>query len=384
MDAFGNVFIADTNNNRIRKISPNGIIITYVGNGTPDVLNAPQGVVVDASGNLYIADTGNNRIRVVDPSGGITTLVGSANGLKQPAGIAVAPSGGLLFAGTGNNAIYQITTETAMGPGGNALVVEGVVLNLPPSNNAQPSIGLVPAQNSSLALIATLMVTSFTGGESQDMSVGSAPAIVSPNQAIAPSGEGDEGAHAADDSGNPLGSLSILISPALGPWVLVLLGTNEALARIGGTNPDLFTFGDGQQGPVNLLSRAYQVVVQTIDKAIPFLVSQGDPISLAGLPVPTVAGDIDEVASDLALEEPFEPRATPSDASAATDAVHRSGEVLARPKNLWRVGLVGGFIAGSMVVTANAVKRIFQRHRHQQNRSGTSELGAGTSAMGLT
>ena len=60
-------------NNRIRKISPNGIITTVVGNGTI-AINAPTGIAVGAFGNLYIADTGNNRIRVVDPSGSITTL----------------------------------------------------------------------------------------------------------------------------------------------------------------------------------------------------------------------------------------------------------------------------------------------------------------------
>jgi len=76
-----------------------------------------------------------------------------------------------------------------------------------------------------------------------------------------------------------------------------------------------------------------------------------------------VAWDIDEVASDLALEEPFQPQATPSAASAAADGVRHLGEVLARPTKLWRVGLVGGFITGSTVIAANAVRKAFQRHR---------------------
>ena len=65
MDASGDLFIADTGNNRIREVSPDGddyargIIDTVVGNGTPAILNAPTGVAVSASGNLYIADTGN-------------------------------------------------------------------------------------------------------------------------------------------------------------------------------------------------------------------------------------------------------------------------------------------------------------------------------------
>ena len=270
--------------------------------------------------------------------------------------------GGVYNAGLWTSYNSPISGNTAGGFGDDLYVVRSEP-SLPPPSNTQPAIQLVGAQSSSLALIATLVVTSLNGGESQIMSVGSGTASVLPTQATAPSGNGGEGAHAADESGNPLGGLSILIPSALRPWVLVLLGTNEALARIRGTIPDLFTSGDGQQGPVELLSRAYQAVVRTIDEAIPFLASQGDPISLAALPVPAVAWGIDEVASDLALEEPFQPQATPSAASAAADDVRHLGEVLARPTKLWRVGLVGGFITGSTVIAANAVRKAFQRHR---------------------
>jgi uncharacterized protein (TIGR03437 family) len=83
VDASGNLFIADTGNNRIRKVSASGIITTVAGNGITDpvtgrssfsgdggpaisaTLNNPDGVVVDAAGNIFIADTGNNRIREV-------------------------------------------------------------------------------------------------------------------------------------------------------------------------------------------------------------------------------------------------------------------------------------------------------------------------------
>ena len=172
------------------------------------------------------------------------------------------PFGKIFVADPGSNQIFQITN--AVLPAG-VVMVEGGGPSLPPPSNTQPSILLVGAQNSSLALIATLVVTSLNGGESQIMSVGSGTASVLPTQATAPSGTGGEGAHADDESANPLGGLSNLIPTALRPWVLVLLGTNEALARIRGTIPDLFTSGDGQQGPVELLSRAYQAVVRTID-----------------------------------------------------------------------------------------------------------------------
>ena len=79
-------------------------------------------------------------------------------------------------------------------------MVEGGELSLPPPSNAQPAIQLVGAQTSSLALIATLVVTSLNGGESQIMSVGSGTASVLPTQATAPSDTGGESAHAADES----------------------------------------------------------------------------------------------------------------------------------------------------------------------------------------
>src|SRR5437667_1779384 len=87
-DSAGNVFIADTNNNRIRKVTPAGFITTVAGTGTwgsggdggPAVssqLSGPRGVAVDQAGNLFIADTGNNEIRMVTAAGVISTVAGN-------------------------------------------------------------------------------------------------------------------------------------------------------------------------------------------------------------------------------------------------------------------------------------------------------------------
>ena len=88
LDAAGNLYIADYENFRIRKVDPSGAISTFAGTGTRGFagdggpaaqarLGYTEGITVDADGNLYIADTENFRIRKVDPSGAISTFAGS-------------------------------------------------------------------------------------------------------------------------------------------------------------------------------------------------------------------------------------------------------------------------------------------------------------------
>ena len=132
VDASGNLFIADYDNNRIRKVGTNGIITTVAGNGTEAYsgdsgpatnagLYGPEDVVVDASGNLFIADTSNQRIRKVDTNGIITTVAGdgtqaySGDGgpatnatMSSPEGVTVDASGDLLIADSGNEVIRKV------------------------------------------------------------------------------------------------------------------------------------------------------------------------------------------------------------------------------------------------------------------------------------
>jgi uncharacterized repeat protein (TIGR03803 family) len=140
LDASGNLYIADQSNQRIRKVSVStGIITTVAGNGTAGYsgdggaatsagLYNPSGVAIDASGNIYIADKDNSRIRKVTASNGIITTVagngsmgfsgdGSAAtsaGLYNPFGIAVDASGNIFIADIYNNRIRKVTVGTGI------------------------------------------------------------------------------------------------------------------------------------------------------------------------------------------------------------------------------------------------------------------------------
>ena len=128
VDGNGNVYVADSSNHRIRKITANGTVSTLAGsgssgyadgNGTSARFSSPWGVAVDGSGNVYVADSSNHRIRKISPSGIVTTLAGSgvagfANGYRtsasfnNPFGIAVDGSGNVYVADIGNHRIRKI------------------------------------------------------------------------------------------------------------------------------------------------------------------------------------------------------------------------------------------------------------------------------------
>jgi uncharacterized protein (TIGR03437 family) len=157
-DSAGNLYIADSGNHRIRKVS-NGIVTTVVGTGTAGFagdngpatrasLNTPFPITVDSMGNLYIGDTYNYRIRKVSSSGTITTVAGNGvtgyTGDGGPAtnasigfadGLAVDAAGNLFFADTPNNVVRRVSggridtvagsgLEGFLGDGGPALLAE--------------------------------------------------------------------------------------------------------------------------------------------------------------------------------------------------------------------------------------------------------------------
>ena len=124
VNAAGNVYIADTLDNAVRKVSQDGSIVTIAGNGnggyagdggpaTQAHMTQPRGVAVDANGVVYIADTGNGQIRRVDAQGGIST-VNTGSSLKDPRGIAVDRAGNLYIADTGANLVRRVAPDGSL------------------------------------------------------------------------------------------------------------------------------------------------------------------------------------------------------------------------------------------------------------------------------
>ena len=142
-DAAGNVYIADQNNNRIRKVNLQGVITTFAGNGaagfsgdggpaTSASFFNPVRVIADAAGNLYIADQSNHRVRKVDSSGIVSTFAGSGSAgfsgdgsaatsaaLNNPTALALNASGNLYISDQFNHRIRRVGTS------GNIVTVAG-------------------------------------------------------------------------------------------------------------------------------------------------------------------------------------------------------------------------------------------------------------------
>jgi uncharacterized protein (TIGR03437 family) len=135
VDGQGNVYVADTQNHRIRKIAPSGVITSFAGTGilgssgdggpaTEATLNEPRSVLADSAGNVYIGDFRNNRVRKVTPDGKISTVVGTGvegdrgDGglatqaeLSAPLGLTLDAQGNLYLADSLNNRVRKVNAS---------------------------------------------------------------------------------------------------------------------------------------------------------------------------------------------------------------------------------------------------------------------------------
>jgi len=138
-DNFGNLFIADAGNNRIRKIDSTGMLLSIAGDGSGPDLNIPAGVTVDSAGNVFFSDAGHNQVRMIDPSGAITTVAGGNNDgfsgdggspldalLSFPWGIVIDSGANLYVADRANHRIRTIS----------GIAAGGLPLSPPPTSRA--------------------------------------------------------------------------------------------------------------------------------------------------------------------------------------------------------------------------------------------------------
>ena len=149
LDHLGNLYVADTGNHAIRRIAPDGAVTTLAGSGSPGYVdgigraaqfNGPVGIAVDDAGIVYVADTYNDRIRRIAPDGTVTTLAGTgkpalfdgpgpAAAFDTPSALAVGHDGNLYIADTGNNAVRRLAPDGTVD-----------TLALPPDAERRPAL----------------------------------------------------------------------------------------------------------------------------------------------------------------------------------------------------------------------------------------------------
>jgi uncharacterized protein (TIGR03437 family) len=278
VDSAGNLYIADSDNNRVRKVS-NGVITTVAGTGptnwtssvgtfggdngpaTSAQLNYPEGVAVDSAGNIYIADIGNDRIRKV-ANGVITTVAGNGtlgysgdNGpaisarLAQPYGVAVDSAGNIYIADAGNNRIriltlsssctYSVSPTTLQAPasGGNLTIsiqttascfwaVSGlpswITVSGASSGTGSATVTLVVSPNNSGAnLSATVLIAGASIPVTQAVALASVPTI---NAVV----------NAASYIGGSVspGEMVTLFGTAIGPAAAAYATTDSATGKL--------------------------------------------------------------------------------------------------------------------------------------------------------
>jgi len=207
IDGSGNLYVGEINNNAIRKITPAGVVTTLAGNpngysGTQDGygssarFNSPVGLTTDAAGNVFVADFNNHRIRKVTPSGFVTTLAGNSNGFYglqdgtgsaasfyYPIALAFDQSGNLIIADYFNHAVRKmtpanvVTTIAGNGTAGNVDGTGAAARFDRPASLAIDNSGTIyicDANNNNIRKItAAGIVSTFAGDGSGGVSNGS-------------------------------------------------------------------------------------------------------------------------------------------------------------------------------------------------------------------
>jgi DNA-binding beta-propeller fold protein YncE len=201
VDSVGNVYVADTNNHTIRKITPAGVVTALAGTGVPGNLSAdppqfssPAGVAVDSSGTVYVADSGNHAIRKITPAGVVTTLAGTgASGtiaanparFNTPSGVAVDSNGNVYVADSGNHAIRRITAAGVVTTlAGDGTAGSGDTANAPVRFNGPTGVAVDGAGNVYVADTQNDTIRKITSGGVVTTFAGQAGSVFSADGAV--------------------------------------------------------------------------------------------------------------------------------------------------------------------------------------------------------
>jgi hypothetical protein len=240
VDAAGNVYIADDGNSVIEKVTPSGHLSVIAGNGNPDApvpgpataspLYEPDGVAVDHNGDIYIADTGNYLVEKVTPAGQLSVIAGTGEPGSpvpgpataspiEPAGVAVDSAGTVFVADPTNNVIEKIAST------GQLSVVDTNGESITPHGVAVDATG-------NLYIANDFNVAKITPGGVYSVIAGSGARVGAPVPGPARSSPIAPDAVAVDQSGD----------------VFVADGTNEVIERISASGDLAVIAGTGQEG----------------------------------------------------------------------------------------------------------------------------------------
>jgi len=298
VDNSGNVYVADSNNDLIRKIATDGTVSTLAGKagtsgssngfGVSASFNLPTGLAVDNSGNVYVADAGNNLIRMITPAGNVSTLAGSglpaaadgqgtAASFYNPNSIAIDATGTLYLTDEKNNLIRKIssagmvTTIAGNGAGGSK---DGIGVNATfsyPGSIAADGMGNLYVGDINTYLIRKIGLTGYTidkplpPGLSFDPTTGvisGTPAAASPATDYTVTAYNTAGSSSTIINLAVNGNIPLIPPPKINYQTPQIYHVNSAIAPLlpnntGGPVPtniygDVTTFaGDGSKGKVN-------------------------------------------------------------------------------------------------------------------------------------
>jgi uncharacterized protein (TIGR03437 family) len=303
-DSAGNYYLADSGNGRIRKVNTKGIINTVAGNGTLGFagdgstataanLNQPSGVALDSQGNIYIADTLNARIRRVSSSGTISTVAGNgllsysgdggpATGaqLNGPLGIAADNIGNLFIADSQNGVVRIVKNRAIASVGGGTLVIPRSV-----ATDAAGNAYVADAQDNRVRKIATDgTVTSYAGNGTNGFAGDGGPA--SNAQLSSPA------AVAVDGAGN-------LYIADLGNLRIRKVNANGNISTVAGNGSQAYS-GDGGPAINASLNAPLGVavdpsgnvyIVDSVSHVIREITLDGNINTIAGTGAPGFTGD---------------------------------------------------------------------------------------------